>query len=40
MSKTDETREAIPPLQHPWKEDDEETSKDFLFTERQNDEEM
>ena len=35
-----ETREAIPPLQHPRKEDDEETLKDFLFSGNQDEEEM
>ena len=38
--KLNETRKAIPPLQHPQKEDDEEILKDFLFNEKQNEEEM
>ena len=38
--KLKETREAIPPLQHPQKEDDEETLKDFLFNGKQDEEEM
>ena len=37
--KLSETREAIPPLQHAQKEDDEETLKDFLFNGKQDEEE-
>ena len=38
--KLSEVREGIPPLQHPQKEEDEETLKCFLFSGKEDEEEM